>query len=420
MTKQVLKRTEKFWAVTILVTLMSINIPKTVDALTVEPVASNGLQSENNTEFNRMMEFNNAIYAGTRNDAGGAELYRSVDGTSWERVLSGADLNALSDFIDGYPMYTEIMSMAEYEGHLYIGLRSYNRSYPGFAQKNPKLWRSSTGDAGSWKMVKEFSATSLNKIRMLQVFKNQLFVGVGGSDPPQLWKLDSTDWTLINANGFNRTSNDEICNATVFNGSLFIAYANETSQANADILKSNDGINFARPNANPFPDYENLYGESVSPSFVSSLVVFKSALYAGIEEPVTGEDTVRISYYRTGDGANWQRLGGSDLPDNPIFAPLITHRKFSLYAISTESANFEPYGSCDGDTWTNILAENVPNPAYVFVVPELIFNNFIYFAVEIDGAAAEIWRTPMSEIQALLQCPKAGLTALLQLLLTTE
>lgn len=95
-------------------------------------------------------------------------------------------------------------------------------------------------------------------------------------------------------------------------------------------------------------------------------MAFKGNLYAGVEETVTGQNIVRLSYYRTADGSNSQRLGVSDMPENPIFAPLLDYANHSLYAISTESVNFEPYGSCDGDTWINILADNVSNPAYDF------------------------------------------------------
>lgn len=92
---------------------------------------------------------------------------------------------------------------------------------------------------------------------VLQVFQYQLFVGVGGFDNSELWKFDGSNWTLINDNGFNRSTNEEICGAAVFDKSLFVAFSNESSEANLDILKSTDGANFTRTNVNPFPDYVN-------------------------------------------------------------------------------------------------------------------------------------------------------------------
>lgn len=149
--------------------------------------------------------FNNMLYAGLMNYNGcGASLLRSTDGINWEDVTPPFDRKS------NY----EIMELGSFNNALYFV--TWTDATHGF-----ELWRSPTGNPGTWTQIETngFGDNNTFTALSLKVFAGNFYISTFSSTGTQVWRSASGDagtWTQVNSNGFgdsgNRYSAMEILN----------------------------------------------------------------------------------------------------------------------------------------------------------------------------------------------------------------
>jgi len=114
----------------------------------------------------------------------GAELWRSADGGTWERVIQGGS---------GRPNNSGVQSFTEFQGKLYAGTRTLDtRAGP------PELWRSASGNAGDWQRVRldlfdRDGWRRVSAISALATYSGTLVAGTCNWPRPQLWASGDGD-----------------------------------------------------------------------------------------------------------------------------------------------------------------------------------------------------------------------------------
>src|SRR3990172_3747525 len=102
-------------------------------------VMTDGFGNPSNDGIDDMIEFNGELYAGTwADEINGGEIWRSSAGSAWSRVVS----SRFRDSTNG-----EVLQFAVFDGQLYGSTWSWTDTH------GAEIWRSSTGDSGSWSQV---------------------------------------------------------------------------------------------------------------------------------------------------------------------------------------------------------------------------------------------------------------------------
>jgi len=253
-----------------------------------EQVASGGFGDPSNVAVDGFAEFGGALYAGTWNNSPGGQIWRTPSGDtgSWEQVASGG----FGDATNG-----EIVALTAFDGYLYGGTWSYDLEDHG-----AEIWRSPTGDAGSWARVvgDGFDGDSSNKaILSMQVFDGGLYAATSNGDTGgEIWRSgDGTTWVQVNADGFGDAGNSVVASLEVLGGSLYAGTWN--ADAGGEIWRMAGGTTWE-------PVMDGGFG-SADNYDVASLVSLDGTLYAVVDNDDTGPQVWRSS---TGDGGDWQEV----------------------------------------------------------------------------------------------------------------
>ncbi len=180
----------------------------------------NGLGDPNNSRIGTLVVFKGQLYAATRNDILGAQVYRTIDGATWEKVVgSGAQYPA--GF--GDPQNNGIFASAVFNNYLYRGLQKRG-------SQSALLWRTPDGD--TWNLVDGGSSSNAKNLAIdsLAIYNDKLFVGTKNKNQgAELWSnTDGSNWNLVADVGFgNATVNKTIRSMTVYSDSLYIGTGND-------------------------------------------------------------------------------------------------------------------------------------------------------------------------------------------------
>ncbi len=145
-----------------------------------------------NMGFRNIVVFNGEIYAGTRQDRWGCQLWRSTNnGTSFEMVV-GPGQTITGGF--GDPDYQSVRGMEVFGGQLYIGLKAYDAS----------------------------------------------------GKPGQIWRTDGDTFELVVSDGFGDAGNDSVRTMAVREGKLYVSTRNRTEGTGGlQIWTTTDGSNYS-------------------------------------------------------------------------------------------------------------------------------------------------------------------------------
>jgi hypothetical protein len=213
----------------------------------------------------------------------GAEIWRTADGQNWERIASGG-------FGDGYN--TGVLSLVEYNGHLYAGTRHGDWQDDGHPNGplGGEVWRY---DGTNWTRVNDpgFGDVEAHRVERLIVFNNALYAYIsrvgGTSKGAEIWRCTATvcnsqaDWAKVADNGFSNPENQYIFGGMVFDGYLYAAIANYTD--GLDLWRTPDGSNWEQVMpALGFGDSNNADISS------GAMVIFNNRLYIGTTNGANG------------------------------------------------------------------------------------------------------------------------------------
>ncbi len=173
------------------------------------PEAINGFGTRDAEAVEALAELDGVLYAGIRAASGASILRRDGDGP-WTTVIAGgrgepANQAVVALSVHNNRLYAGIENVSgadqsaigpfeTFDGHLYAGTRSIDPTSP------PRLWRSASGDSGSWERLRlDLSTISEwpknGGISALEVYSGSLYVGTCAADMAQVYRsADGAIW----------------------------------------------------------------------------------------------------------------------------------------------------------------------------------------------------------------------------------
>lgn len=225
--------------------------------------------------------FGSYMYIGTYHDLGG-EIWRT-NGTTWEQVATGGlgDVNNLT--FSAFSVYSNMLYVAT--GNFTTGI---------------EIWRSPTGDTGSWSKVNTdgFGGGVSWDAVVMDTFNGYLYVGigrnVGGGSLAELWRSNNgTTWTPVFTDGLGDINNTTLAAMAEYEGSFYISMRNLITSG--QIWVTTNGTTFTPVTTNGFTVTSNQrpYG----------LYVFEDVLYSVISNYASGAQV-----WRTDLSGSWTQI----------------------------------------------------------------------------------------------------------------
>jgi hypothetical protein len=275
---------------------------RSLDSKTWFQVTSHGFGSaygaDNPIVFD-MFAFRGQLYAGTGNwesTSSAGQIWRSADGTAWNLVAADGL---------GNPNNSGFTTFTSFKGMFYAAALN--------GIDGAEIWRSSTGNAGSWQRVATQGfggGSSYFIITSLTSFKGQLYAAVEATagTGAQVWRSSNgTDWTLVSDNGFGDTDNFQTGGSVDFRSQLYVTTRNDVT--GAQLWRSSNGQDWVQVVDDGFGDINNLK--------IESLTTYAGALYAAASNSITG-----VELWRSTDGVNWTQINTDGFGDSGTFCGL--------------------------------------------------------------------------------------------------
>jgi len=264
---------------------------------------TNGFGSVNNGAVDHLITFDGQLYAGTENPTDGGEVWRSPNGTDWTRVVSGGFGN-----LD----QAEVIRLAVFGGKLYASTWSYD------SEQGTEIWRSDSGDAGSWsRVVSDGFGDDWNaSVPAFEVFGAQLYAATQNvvgqltvTHGAEVWRsATGSDWSRVAMGGFGDLNNYGISALAAFNDYLYASTL--TTQNGAEVWRCQtcSGGDWTRVVSNGFGNPQT--------RGMSSLEVYAGHLYV-----VLGNASTGMQVWRTVNGTHWEQVGFGGFGDSDNRAP---------------------------------------------------------------------------------------------------
>jgi hypothetical protein len=222
-----------------------------------------------------------------------ARLVRTRDGKHWEEV-------AREEWAETY--YTGFNGFASFQGMFYI----VNTKWFVDEVTPPvvRLWRSPSGDAGTWEEVAQFPDWNiywLGEWLPFETFKDALYimsdvvVRDGALAPAEILRsFDGVNWEPVVTDGFGDPTNIRGGSFGQKSGYLYASMASEEATNAGDIYRTRDGVNWEPVTTNGLGDPEVLH--------FSSFVTYRDQLLA------YGASETGCRVYASRDGHHWQLI----------------------------------------------------------------------------------------------------------------
>ena len=301
-----------------------------------------------------MQNVGDYLYAGLGNTVGTSLVWR-FDGNSWT-LVGGQGINGSW----AANTYEQVMSMASYNGHLFVGL--------GTSANDAEVWEF---DGNSWTKVGGDSlnsgwTTNFEEVDSLASYGGYLYAGLGASaSDAEVWRYNGSSWTKIGGDNLNsgwNTGFERVLSMAIYNGKLVAGLG--SSAGDGEVWEWNgsawariggDGINSSWANST----FEE----------VESLIPYNGKLYAGLG--LTAGDAGVWEW----NGTSWSQIGGDDI--NGSWTPG-TYEKVKTMAVYNGNL-FAGLGNTAGDadvwryngsSWTKIGGNSL-NGSWTSAVEEV-------------------------------------------------
>jgi PKD repeat protein len=292
-------------------------------------VGSDGFGDTDNQYANAMVTFGGYLYVSTvkqNSGAGGAEIWRSSDGSTW----SQANTDGFGD-ANNWGIY----SLGVFGEHLYAGTRNDSTGC--------ELWRSTDGTTWTQANTDGFGDTANGGISVLYAWGGALYAGtkksLGGCE---LWKsTDGTTWSQVNQDGFGSSGNTWLLSLGVHGGYL---YAGTRNPSGAQLHRSSDGEKWNSVTTNAFGDANNTAIRSLK-SYGGRLYVGADNSSAGTELWRTGTNTATLKQYDV------TKNGFGD-SNNEIILSMNDFGTYFYVGLQNATTGVELWRSTDGATWS--------------------------------------------------------------------
>ena len=245
---------------------------RSTDGTNWTQVVENGFGNSANFGVQRLLEFDGFLYAGTRNDETGTEIWRSNSGDtgSWVKVVNGGNGDAGNYQINTFEIFN---------GYLFTGTENSN--------DGAEIWRTSTGTTWQQANLNGFGDSDNVHIGSIVVFNDMLFASTQNGNGAEIWRsANGINWTKVIDGGLGNPNNIKFESLYVFDEKLFAAAKNETNGVN--VWKSEDGTVFEQINIAGFGDSNN----SIT-LWNTATIDFNDQLYIGTRNDANGGELWR-------------------------------------------------------------------------------------------------------------------------------
>jgi hypothetical protein len=181
-----------------------------------------------------------------------------------------------------------VRALATFSGALYAATSNDTTGH--------EIWRSATGDAGSWTQANTdgFGSGGTTQELSMDVFGGYLYVGFNRSGIAELWRSNGTGWSPVFTNGLGNSNNTHVSSFAEFLGNLYIGLRNVEN--GGQVWRSSDGLAWTLVFAGGLgnPDNGRPYG----------LIAYDDQLYLTFSNVETGAEV-----WRSQDGSQWTQIG---------------------------------------------------------------------------------------------------------------
>jgi len=248
--------------------------------------------SGQNTNFRDMVVFSTGsqmwLCGGTRNEDTGAQVWCTTDGRNWIKKNE-----------NGFGTATNLMihSTGVSGGYLYIGVQQYDDDFP--EERLPgSVWRTH-GEADPahpdrWLWEEVINGEIANptdaiptRIDVVGVFEGHIYLSLYGGNGVEIWRSASGDagsWHQVNEDGFGDPDNWAVLvdGGAVYNGGLYVATWNKRS--GVEVWRTCKGTSWEQVNRDGFGDAHTTQAQ---------LVAFNGYLYAWATNYESGQKVMR-------------------------------------------------------------------------------------------------------------------------------
>ncbi len=227
-------------------------------------------------------------------------ILRSSDGVNWESVADTAELGSVWGLEWGAAYHGQFHKFGVFKGMLYVDMDNF---YSETNQQDLKIFRSPTGDPGTWEEVADFP--DWGSPGSFQTFKGGLYVASDGiyvydadndiwnqlSD--QIWRsFDGLTWEKV-ADGFGNAGVTTLGGMLDYKGYLY-AGAGYYTGTGSQIWRSQDGLQWEPVMMDGFGNPNN--------EKIDGFGIYLGKLYAYAVNWTDGG-----SVYRTQDAQTWEQ-----------------------------------------------------------------------------------------------------------------
>lgn len=260
--------------------ILGAGIYTTTDGITWTNVISGGFGITNNKTIMNMSVFDGYLYAATVDDVNssiGGQIWRTSDGLTWTNVVT-------NNFGLGATHPNIWWAFEVFEGQLYAGTGGYTGS--------GLLYR--TNDGINWLPVTidGFGDSNNLAIPCLAVFNDYLYACTRSTSDigAQVWRSRTGDpgtWVKVATGGLGNPNYNRPNGLIVANNTLYLTLTVKQSLIGADgdqVWSTNDGLTWVPEISNGWGDANNSFSDYSD----KGATVFKNSLYIGMNNPNTG------------------------------------------------------------------------------------------------------------------------------------
>ncbi len=331
--------------------------------------------------------FKNQLYAGLNTSFNSARIYRTGDGKTWEPV---------SEIAFGYPppensknIDYSVWDLQEFQDQLYAGVNQYDSDKGVAVPSGAQVWRSSDGAQWENVVAENFGNSDFLGVTSFAVFEDHIYAAIGALDQGfQVWRSPTGDpgsWTMVaeDSLGFPST---RAAFMFPFKGKLVLIGTNFSGGYAVEPVRiwiTENGATWTPVTTDGFGILAH------SPSHPT---IYKDNLYLGAF-------SMEHNIWRSKNGVDWEPVETEGF-ESPIynFSALFTDGNYLLANVTQHSKPFLYY-STDGKTWKQIpeTSHGYNNSWGIGYNPTAVFDTNLYFGggepLEAGANdAAQVWR----------------------------
>jgi hypothetical protein len=322
-----------------------------------------------NNMISALEVFNGQLYAATSNwaDGGGARVWRLTQANNWTLV---SEVGMSSTYSQTNPALTDLVT---FNGQLYASL--------GWGANEGQIWRTSNGTDWTKVTGNEFGGSTKRTVTVMTVFSNTLYAAAG--TPVEIWRSNTGDkgsWERVAQNGLGNPNNTNMTGAATFNGALYVSLVNTVD--GISVWRTANGTMWTQVNTSGFGDVGN--------SDSGGMATLNGYLYVGMRNTTTGGQVWRF------DGTNWSRVVADGFGNvNNEIDSLYTVQNWLFAVAGNTTTGLQVRRTTNGTDWTALNLNGLGNSNNTFVLwsnSSTAFANSFYLGIWNGTSGGEVWQ----------------------------